>query len=71
MSKYLTKTLHQRAYAEAYARHQESLRLGLLEHYRNSTLFPSTVGGDRGPCSPLGGVAVPGSEKGSEEGNRQ
>jgi hypothetical protein len=60
MSKYLTKTLHQQMYAQAYARHVEAVRRG-IDHDRLENMFPSTdtTPGGRGCGSPLGtGFAV-------------
>jgi predicted GNAT superfamily acetyltransferase len=65
MSKYLTKAIHQRAYAQAYARHVDSVRRGLA-HDRLESMWPSTekVEGGRQHVSPLGGVALPQGQKG-------
>jgi hypothetical protein len=55
--------MHRQMYAEAYARHQEGLRLG-LQLLADQRTFPSTdptsTEGERGCRSPLGtGVAQP------------
>jgi hypothetical protein len=49
-------------YSAAWARHQESLRLGMEQHRREvewpSTAGANTVEGARGATSPLGGQAI-------------
>jgi hypothetical protein len=62
MSPYLTKAIHQRAYADAHAKYVESVRLG-IEKDRRERFFPSTsrdaADGNRRHVSQLGGVALP------------
>jgi hypothetical protein len=60
-NRYLKSKFHQQLWAENYARHQESLRLGREQDRRERiglAMFPSTSENSRGACSPLGGVAV-------------
>jgi hypothetical protein len=59
MSPYLTKAIHQRAYADAYRRWAEANRLGLQRH-RLEYAWPSTSKdpADRQHVSPLGGTAL-------------
>jgi hypothetical protein len=47
-----------KVYADLYAQHVESLRLGLEQH-RREVAWPSTAEGGRAEVSPLGGVAQP------------
>jgi hypothetical protein len=60
---YIRSPYLRKGYSEALARHNESVRVGLAEYHRQSSLFPSTVEGGRGPVSQLGGQAVPKSEE--------